>query len=316
MGAAIPFTVIGGYLGAGKTTLLNHILRHSAPRRFALLVNDFGSINIDAQLIESRTHDTISLANGCVCCTLTEGFISAVRTILARQPLPDHIIVESSGVSDPRKIAQYGKLPGLRLDGVIVVVDSETIRHKVNDRFVGRAVREQLSAADLLIINKSDLIPPGQQSALREWLQAQAPHARCLMATQANVPVPLLLDSMHAARNQFTLHNEHDPAPHDSLYQSWVFTHQAALDRAAFESFAKALPEGILRGKGILWLADSPTERVIYQQVGQRVQLERGEAWGNQPPHSEIILIGITDTLDERSILNRISELNLEWMKV
>ncbi len=117
MESRIPFTVIGGYLGAGKTTLLNHILRNSTTHRFAVLVNDFGSINIDAQLIESRTHDTVSLANGCVCCTLTEGLISAIRTILARRPLPDHIIVESSGVSDPRKSRNTASYPDYTLTG-------------------------------------------------------------------------------------------------------------------------------------------------------------------------------------------------------
>jgi len=113
MNDRIPFTVIGGYLGAGKTTLLNHILRNNDGRRFALLVNDFGSINIDAALIKNQDGETINLANGCICCTLAAGFASAIYTILERDPLPDHIIVEASGVADPHKVAQYGRTPSM-----------------------------------------------------------------------------------------------------------------------------------------------------------------------------------------------------------
>jgi len=112
MQSAIPLTVIGGYLGSGKTTLLNALLRQPHGKRFALLVNDFGSINIDAGLIENQQGETINLANGCICCSLAAGFVVALNTVLNLQSRPDQVIIEASGVADPRKIANYGNTPG------------------------------------------------------------------------------------------------------------------------------------------------------------------------------------------------------------
>ena len=110
----IRYSVIGGYLGAGKTTLLNRILQHNQGARFGLIVNDFGALNIDAELIESRTDSQVNLTNGCVCCTLVDGFHEALETVAAAEP--DHIIVEASGVADVANIAQFGHGPNLVLD--------------------------------------------------------------------------------------------------------------------------------------------------------------------------------------------------------
>src|SRR4051794_19414238 len=124
----IPLTVIGGYLGAGKTTLLNRLLHQNEGRRFAVLVNDFGSINIDAALIASHDGETMSLTNGCICCSLANGFLTALTQLRNRAEPPEHIIVEASGVADPLKIAQYGHTPGFRLESIIVLADAETVR--------------------------------------------------------------------------------------------------------------------------------------------------------------------------------------------
>ena len=154
----IPLTVIGGYLGAGKTTLLNQLLRHNAGRRLAVLVNDFGSINIDAALITQHDGETMSLTNGCICCSLANGFLTALTQLKERPEPPEHIIVEASGVADPLKIGQYGHLPGFRLDGVIVLADAETVRRRARDSYVGRTVIRQLQGADVLILTKPDLV--------------------------------------------------------------------------------------------------------------------------------------------------------------
>ncbi|MEQ1739869.1 MAG: GTP-binding protein, partial [Methyloglobulus sp.] len=154
----IPVTVIGGYLGAGKTTLLNHILRNNKGIRFAVLVNDFGNINIDVDLIESQDGDTINLANGCICCSLAGGFGAAMLSIRESAVLPDRVLIEASGVSDPFKIAQYAHLPGFRLDSVIVLADAEFIQKRAADKYVGRQVIQQLKSADLLLLNKVDLV--------------------------------------------------------------------------------------------------------------------------------------------------------------
>lgn len=297
MADGIPFTVIGGYLGAGKTTLLNHILQNSGERRFAILVNDFGSINIDAELIENRSEDTINLANGCICCTLAEGFIVAIRKLMARDSLPEHIIVEASGVADPYRIAQYGKHPGLRLDGVIVVVDAETIRQKSRDKYVGRTVLQQLFGADILILNKIDLLSEDEVQTVADWLHDLAPGVRLVTSFQADVPLPLLLgsqDSIAGGSDTAFIPN----AQHDIQYTSCHIETRKPLNRTGFEDFLRTLTPAIIRAKGILWLDSHPGERMIYQQVGQRWRLDPGGSWGDEPPASKIVFIGVAGTFD------------------
>ena len=118
MTGSLPFTVIGGYLGAGKTTLLNHLLTNARGLRVAVLVNDFGSVNIDVDLIRSHDGDTINLANGCMCCSLVGGFAQAIGQVRNRAESFDHVVIEASGVADPAKIAQYGQMYELPLDGI------------------------------------------------------------------------------------------------------------------------------------------------------------------------------------------------------
>ena len=144
----IPYTVIGGYLGAGKTTLLNNLLRNSQGLRLAVLVNDFGDINIDADLVVSHDGETINLASGCICCSLADGFMLALNRISKRAGEIDHIIVEASGVADPVKIGHYGAILKLDLEGVIVLVDAEQIRTKAANKYVGDTVIRQLKGAD------------------------------------------------------------------------------------------------------------------------------------------------------------------------
>lgn len=176
--APIPLAVIGGYLGAGKTTLLNHLLRHSRGWRLAVLVNDFGSVSIDAELIERGDGETISLANGCICCGLAGGFALALDGLRERADPPEHIVVEASGVADPREIGQYGHLPGFRLDGAIVVADAETVRRRAADGYVGAQVERQLRGADPIVLNKADLVGLEERGAVERGLRAVAARPR------------------------------------------------------------------------------------------------------------------------------------------
>ena len=150
--AAIParagrlaVTIIGGYLGAGKTTLLNRLLADVHGMRLAVLVNDFGAVNIDAALIANRDGETISLTNGCVCCSIGDNLGIALYDLAERRDGPEHIVVEASGVADPARIAHYaGCHPRLDLDGIVVVVDAETVQARADDKYVGDVVRQQL----------------------------------------------------------------------------------------------------------------------------------------------------------------------------
>ena len=160
MNRGIGYTIIGGYLGAGKTTLINNLLRDSGSLRLAVLVNDFGDINIDAELIASHDGETIQLASGCICCSLADGFMMALNQVSKRGNQIDHVVVEASGVSDPVKIGQYGAILRLELNGVIVLADAEQIREKAANKYVGDAVIRQLQGADLLVLNKVDRVGP------------------------------------------------------------------------------------------------------------------------------------------------------------
>src|SRR5207344_1906043 len=168
-----PFTVIGGFLGAGKTTLLNRLLRRDSGRRFAVMVNDFGALDIDSRLVVDHGGDTIALANGCLCCSIGDSLVTTLLALLERPQRFDHIVVEASGVADPGRIADLAVLdPRLVRDGVIVVVDAETVRQRAEDRRVGDTIARQLAAADLLVLNKIDLAH--DLPALRAWLGAQS----------------------------------------------------------------------------------------------------------------------------------------------
>ena len=299
----IPLTIIGGYLGAGKTTLINRLLRHNEGRRLAVIVNDFGRINIDAELIESRDGDTINLANGCICCTLGGDLAMTLLNLAESANPPDHVIIEASGVADPAQVAQYGHMPGLRLDGVIVLADAEMVRQKARDKYVGEQVRQQLRAADVLLLNKVDLATPESRRAVRAWLAEQVPGARIVETVQGNAPLPLLLgeegarpftpgEQMATAVPPATKHH------HDLAYETWSWEGREPVQEAAFRAFVAQLPAGVIRGKGILHLAGEPERRAIFQLVGQRWNLKPGEPWGDTPPQSRLALIGLPGSLD------------------
>lgn len=285
----VPLTVIGGYLGAGKTTLLNHLLRESQGRRLALLVNDFGRINIDAALIEGRSDDTIALTNGCICCSLSDGFAAALATLRERAEAIDQVIVEASGVSDPRKIAQYGHSPGFFLDGVVVVADAEQVRSKARDKYVGTTIRRQLQDADLVVLNKADLVSEEALEAVRAWVAELAGDSRVVVATQGRVPPALLLGIHRPERGAGEEAAEHD---HQAHYETWSHVEDRPLDGDTFRALVRALPQGILRAKGVLYLRDDPDHRHVFQLVGKRWSLVRGAPWAGQPRRSQVVFIG------------------------
>lgn len=191
----LPLTILGGYLGAGKTTMLNHLLRHAGGRRIAVVVNDFGAVNIDADLIEARNEQAISLAGGCVCCGFGDDLLDTLRTLRdAPQPF-DHLVIETSGVALPANLrATVSLLPGVAVAATIVLADAESVRRQAGDRYVGDTVRAQLQAADLLLLTKGDLLRDDQVDAVETWLRGQAT-GPVLRAVMGAVPSTILLDA-------------------------------------------------------------------------------------------------------------------------
>lgn len=185
-----PLVVIGGYLGAGKTTLVNRLLREAAAtgRRIAVLVNDFGEVSIDADLVVGAEGGVLALAGGCVCCSFGADLVGALGQMAAREPPPDVLLVETSGVGLPAAVARTAALaPGVRVDSLVVLADATAVRAQAADRYVGDTVRQQLREADLVLLGKTDLAGPGEPEAVQAWLREEG-LARRIVPLTATAP--------------------------------------------------------------------------------------------------------------------------------
>ena len=298
--SALPFTVLGGFLGSGKTTLLNCLLNLTKETRYAVLVNDFGELNIDERLIEAHDGETIALANGCMCCSMADGFVSALTAVMERANQFDQMIVEASGVSNPGRIMDIAKLdPGLSPNGAIVLVDAPQFLNQLKDSLIKDAVLTQVKEADILIINKAHLTDKSTVETIIETLGAQHSDCTTLVNDQPVFdPSPLFgsVETENLKRgkplalvdDKSTAEQNHDHT-HDQ-FQSYVLHQINPIDRRTFESWATTLPPSVIRGKGFISFTESPHQQWIWQKVGRTYDLEpRSEASGQS---SMVVLIG------------------------
>jgi len=299
-----PVTILTGFLGAGKTTLLNRILRGDHGLRIGVLVNDFGSVNIDARLVDSVADggQAINLSNGCICCTMQGDLVTSTLKMLDRPNPPEQIVVEASGISDPFGVAAAFRTSRLRertrLDGVIAVVDAENARSPYLDR---QLVEDQIRAADIVLLNKVDLAGTERVALLRDWIRTMVPRARIIETVQADVPLdPILGVGGSEVR-------DHDHGPHEiARFATVTYETERPLAYRKVQAALEGLPPEVFRAKGVLYLADAPNLRFVAQMVGKRVTIDVDRPWGNEPLHTQLVVIGTPGSLSGEDLVARL----------
>lgn len=294
---SIPVTVIGGYLGAGKTTLVNHLLRQASGLRLAVLVNDFGELPIDRDLIESQDGNVIGIAGGCVCCSYDSDLIAALMDLAQRVPPPEHVLLETSGVALPGQVASaLGLLPDYRLDAIVTLVDAARVRQHAQDRYLADTIARQLADAHLVLLNKIDLLVGAERADLEAWLAGMAPHARLLAAERAQVPLPALLGQQLGGdgrqdRDRRLDRDGRHPAHHEAGYVTRTFQ-PGPVASAAHLAEALADPAlGLVRAKGIV---EDAGGAFVVQIVGNAFDVAPAAADTTRG----LVVIGLADRID------------------
>lgn len=323
----MPVTIITGFLGSGKTTLLNQILHNKEDMKVAVLVNEFGDINIDSQLLISTDDDMMELSNGCICCTINDGLVDAVYRILERDERIDYMVIETTGVADPLPIVLTFLGTELRdftnIDSILTLIDAETFN---SEHFQSEAALKQITYGDIILLNKTDLVGEEKLVELESFIKETRVGAKILRTSYGEVALPLILDVDLTPKDEYSSlieedshehhhhhhdhHHDHEHHHHHSNhlendgFVSISFQSDRPFDVHKFETFLnEKMPENVFRAKGILWFSDSEL-RHIFQLSGPRYQLDADE-WSTANRQNQLVFIG--RDLDKNEIYSQLN---------
>ena len=322
----VPVTIVTGFLGAGKTTLIRHVLESVRGRRLALIVNEFGDVGVDGEILRScgaescPDENIVELANGCLCCTVADDFVPTIEALLAHEKRPDHIVVETSGLALPKPLVKAFDWPDLRarvtVDGVIAVIDAPAVaegrfaddpeavqRQRAADPSIEHenpleeVYQDQLLCADLVILNKADLLEHDGIRHLASEISAVAPRAKIVVTEKGRIEPNILLGIAAAAEDDLA----HRPSRHDAEeghdhddFDTFVVDVPAPKDAGAFVERLKsvAADHDILRMKGFVEIAGRPL-RLLVQGVGARFSYHFDRPWRpDESRASRLVVIG------------------------
>ena len=332
----IPVTVITGFLGAGKTTLIRHLMQNPQGKRLAILVNEFGTVGVDGDILKAcademcPVENIVELANGCICCTVADEFIPTIEALMAMPVRPDHILIETSGLALPKPLLKAFDWPAIRsritVDGVIALADAEAV---AAGRFapdvaavdaqraadpsldhetpLSEVFEDQILCADLILLSKADLAGEAGLATARAVITAEMTRAIPMLAMTEGVIDPRVILGLGAAAEDDLAarpshHDGHDDHEHED-FESVVIDLPEVTDTEALAAAITRLAEeqGILRVKGHVAVAGKPM-RLLVQAVGARVRMQYDRPWGDAPRRSQLVVIAEHDDIDEAAI--------------
>ena len=326
----IPATIITGFLGAGKTTLIRHMLQNAQGRRIALIINEFGDLGVDGDILKGcgdetcREEDVMELSNGCICCTVADDFIPTMEKLLAREDKPDHIVIETSGLALPQPLVRAFNWPGIStqvtVDGVVTVVDGKAVtegrfahsveavdeQRKLDENLdhetpLSELFEDQVACADMIVVNKADLLDMSQADALVVSLRSSARDGvQVVKTSMGKLPVDVLLgqgigaEADLASRHELHHHHHEDDHDHDhDAFESFVVNLGEISDAKQFADQTSEIirTHNVLRLKGFAAVAGKPM-RLTLQAVGPRVDTYFDQPFGAAPRITRLVVIG------------------------